>query len=51
MLFGTEEQKRKYLPRLARGEVSAFALTEPEVGSDPARMSTTASPRPTASIT
>jgi alkylation response protein AidB-like acyl-CoA dehydrogenase len=43
-LFGTEEQKRKYLPRLARGAVSAFALTEPEVGSDPARMSTTATP-------
>jgi alkylation response protein AidB-like acyl-CoA dehydrogenase len=46
MLFGTEEQKRKYLPRFARGEVSAFALTEPEVGSDPARMSTTATPTP-----
>ncbi len=41
-LFGTEEQKRKYLPRLARGALSAFALTEPEVGSDPAHMSTTA---------
>jgi len=40
--FGTEEQKRKYLPRLARGEISAFALTETGVGSDPARMSTTA---------
>lgn len=45
-LFGTEEQKKKYLPRLARGAVSAFALTEPEVGSDPARMSTTATPTP-----
>ncbi|MBC7693582.1 MAG: acyl-CoA dehydrogenase family protein [Methylotenera sp.] len=44
MLFGTEEQKKKYLPRLAKGAVSAFALTEPEVGSDPARMSTTATP-------
>lgn len=43
-LFGTEEQKKKYLPRFARGEVSAFALTEPNVGSDPARMSTTATP-------
>lgn len=43
-LFGTEEQKRKWLPRLARGAVSAFALTEPEVGSDPARMKTTATP-------
>ena len=42
--FGTEEQKRKYLPRLARGEISAFALTEPDVGSDPARMSTVATP-------
>ena len=43
-MFGTEEQKRKYLPRLAAGSVSAFALTEPDVGSDPARMSTTATP-------
>lgn len=43
-VFGTDEQKKKYLPRLAKGEVSAFALTEPEVGSDPARMSTTATP-------
>ncbi|HEX6617946.1 MAG TPA: acyl-CoA dehydrogenase family protein [Gemmatimonadales bacterium] len=41
-LFGTAEQKRKYLPRLARGAVSAFALTEANVGSDPAAMSTTA---------
>jgi alkylation response protein AidB-like acyl-CoA dehydrogenase len=41
-LFGTPEQKKAYLPRLARGEISAFALTEPSVGSDPARMSTTA---------
>jgi alkylation response protein AidB-like acyl-CoA dehydrogenase len=40
--FGTDEQKRAYLPRLARGELSAFALTESEVGSDPANMSTTA---------
>jgi hypothetical protein len=45
-LFGTDEQKKKYLPRLAKGAVSAFALTEPEVGSDPARMSTTATPTP-----
>lgn len=44
MLFGTEEQKRKYLPRFARGEISAFALTEPDVGSDPANMSTKATP-------
>ena len=41
-LFGTDEQKQKFLPRLAAGEVSAFLLTEPDVGSDPARMSTTA---------
>ena len=44
ILFGTEEQKRKYLPRFAKGEISAFALTEPDVGSDPANMSTTAMP-------
>lgn len=37
-LFGTEEQKRKYLPRLAAGAISAFLLTEPDVGSDPARL-------------
>ncbi len=43
-LFGTEEQKRKYLPRFAKGAVSAFALTEPNVGSDPANMLTTATP-------
>ena len=41
-LFGTDEQKKKYLPRCAAGEISAFALTENDVGSDPARMSTTA---------
>ena len=43
-LFGTEEQKRKYLPRVAHGEISAFALTETGVGSDPARMETRAEP-------
>jgi alkylation response protein AidB-like acyl-CoA dehydrogenase len=37
-LFGTEEQKKKYLPRMAKGEISAFALTEQEVGSDPANL-------------
>jgi alkylation response protein AidB-like acyl-CoA dehydrogenase len=42
--FGTPEQKEKYLPRVAGGEVSAFLLTEPDVGSDPARMITTATP-------
>jgi alkylation response protein AidB-like acyl-CoA dehydrogenase len=41
-MFGTEAQKEKYLRRIAAGELSAFALTEPDVGSDPARMSTTA---------
>jgi len=40
--FGTQEQKERYLPRLARGSLSAFALTEQNVGSDPANMSTTA---------
>jgi alkylation response protein AidB-like acyl-CoA dehydrogenase len=45
-LFGTEEQKKKYLPRCAKGEISAFALTEPNVGSDPARLSTTAEKTP-----
>jgi alkylation response protein AidB-like acyl-CoA dehydrogenase len=39
-LFGTEEQKKEYLPRCAAGEISAFALTEPDVGSDPARLTT-----------
>ena len=38
--FGTEEQKQRYLPRLAGGALSAFALTEADVGSDPANMST-----------
>ncbi|HVZ66070.1 MAG TPA: acyl-CoA dehydrogenase family protein [Lacunisphaera sp.] len=44
LLFGTEEQKRKFLPRVAGGELSAFALTEPGVGSDPARLTTEAKP-------
>ncbi|HVH35233.1 MAG TPA: acyl-CoA dehydrogenase family protein [Tahibacter sp.] len=40
---GTEEQKRKYLPRMATGEIIAsFALTEPEAGSDAASLRTTA---------
>ncbi len=42
--FGTEEQKKKFLPRCAKGEISAFALTEMGVGSDPARLATTAEP-------
>jgi alkylation response protein AidB-like acyl-CoA dehydrogenase len=41
-LFGTEEQKKKWLPRIAKGELSAFALTEPGAGSDPASMVTEA---------
>ena len=43
-LFGTDEQKQRFLPRLAAGEVSAFLLTEPDVGSDPARLSAIATP-------
>ncbi|GAA2191979.1 acyl-CoA dehydrogenase family protein [Micromonospora lupini] len=43
-MFGTAEQKQRFLPRLAAGEVSAFLLTEPDVGSDPARLATTAEP-------
>lgn len=45
-IFGNEEQKKRLLPRLARGAISAFALTEGDVGSDPARMSTLATPTP-----
>src|SRR5947207_6809317 len=44
LLFGTEEQKQKYLPRVAGGEISAFALTESHAGSDPATMSLCAEP-------
>src|SRR5713226_1266877 len=44
LLFGTEEQKRRYLPRVARREISAFALTEWNAGSDPANMSLRADP-------
>jgi alkylation response protein AidB-like acyl-CoA dehydrogenase len=43
-LFGTDAQKKKYFPMFAKGVVSAFALTEPEAGSDPRNMSTTANP-------
>jgi alkylation response protein AidB-like acyl-CoA dehydrogenase len=43
-LFGTKEQKQAFLPRVATNEISAFLLTEPNVGSDPARMSSTAVP-------
>ncbi|MDE8589383.1 acyl-CoA dehydrogenase family protein [Arthrobacter sp. NQ4] len=43
-VFGTPEQKREYLPRCAAGAVTAFLLTEPDVGSDPARLGSTATP-------
>src|SRR5881628_2656572 len=43
-MFGSEAQKKKYFPRLAKGAISAFALTEHGVGSDPAAMETTAIP-------
>ncbi|MDO0925469.1 acyl-CoA dehydrogenase family protein [Streptomyces sp. TG1A-8] len=43
-LFGTREQKAAFLPRCARTDISAFLLTEPDVGSDPARLATTAVP-------
>jgi alkylation response protein AidB-like acyl-CoA dehydrogenase len=42
LMFGTDEQKRRFLPRLAAGAISAFALTEPGAGSDPSQMTTTA---------
>ncbi|RZV52223.1 MAG: acyl-CoA dehydrogenase, partial [Deltaproteobacteria bacterium] len=41
-LFGTAEQKKRFLPRCAKGAISAFALTELTAGSDPARLATTA---------
>lgn len=41
-LYGTEAQKKKFLPQFRQGKISAFALTEPDVGSDPAQMSSTA---------
>jgi len=43
-LFGTEEQKKKFFPRLAKGAISAFALTEVHAGSDPANLTTSATP-------
>jgi len=42
ILFGSEEQKQKYLPRVASGTLAAFALTEPEAGSDAGGIKTTA---------
>jgi alkylation response protein AidB-like acyl-CoA dehydrogenase len=44
LLFGTEEQRRKWLPLVAKDHISAFLLTEPGVGSDPARMASVATP-------
>ncbi len=43
-LRGTEEQKQRFLPRIAKGAISAFALTEPDAGSDPAKMELAAVP-------
>lgn len=43
-LAGTPAQKAEFLPRCAKGAISAFLLTEPDVGSDPARMASTATP-------
>ncbi|MFE7812894.1 acyl-CoA dehydrogenase family protein [Streptomyces sp. NPDC057433] len=43
-MFGSQEQKDTFLPRCARTDISAFLLTEPDVGSDPARLATTAVP-------
>src|SRR5262245_10035452 len=43
-LFDNDRQKQKYFPRLAKGEISAFALTEVDAGSDPDNMRTSATP-------
>jgi alkylation response protein AidB-like acyl-CoA dehydrogenase len=43
-MFGSEQQKREWLSRVAKTDVSAFLLTEPDVGSDPARVATSAEP-------
>ena len=45
-LFGTEEQKKKFFPQIAKGGITAFALTEVNAGSDPANMTTSATPTP-----
>ncbi|MDX6703579.1 MAG: hypothetical protein QOF26_3805, partial [Baekduia sp.] len=42
--FGSEEQKQEWLPKVSTDHISAFLLTEPDVGSDPARVGTTATP-------
>ena len=44
LMFGTDEQKEKFLPRFRDGAISAFALTEANAGSDPRAMTTTATP-------
>lgn len=44
ILFGTEEQKKKFLPRFRQGAISGFALTEPYAGSDPRMIRMTATP-------
>jgi hypothetical protein len=44
IVFGTEEQKKKFLPKFRQGAISGFALTEPDAGSDPRMMKTTATP-------
>jgi alkylation response protein AidB-like acyl-CoA dehydrogenase len=47
LLFGTDEQKRRWLPSMVTGQkLAAFALTEPEAGSDAANVQTTATPSP-----
>lgn len=47
LLFGTEEQQKRWLPTLVSGqELAAFALTEPEAGSDASNVQTTATPSP-----
>ena len=42
LMFGTDEQKQKFLPRFRQGAISAFALTEANAGSDPRAMTTSA---------
>ena len=43
-MFGSDAQKQEWLPKVAKDHISAFLLTEPDVGSDPARVGTTATP-------
>src|SRR5260221_10131562 len=46
ILFGTDEQRRRFLPRVAGGEISAFALTETKVRSYPPKKATPTEPPP-----